>query len=336
MSGENNPISVTTILTLYANSLSSTLDGQMIVLGGFYSDNKGRLYGKYFYDEILDKDKKHKITTQFTESVKSKLAHGSYYQFQGYIQKAQSLGNDSRLKVFFRVTKILKHEEKVQIVSKVEYDIIRARFDREFPIIQDILLKKIEREQKPTLDIITGVQSTSHDDYSNQLHDKEYYNIRHHKCNLSSKDGILEFFNNYNFSDSDLLIIIRGGGSGLEVFNEIELCKRAIKLPIPFITGIGHDSDKMLLERISDKAFSTPTAVGGFLQKVVSSHKERLSLVSNKNLEMERFKKQVESEKLVLSNQISSYKKSLNIIYIVLTLVSLIGIYFIYKFIIAK
>ncbi|MFG6686233.1 exodeoxyribonuclease VII large subunit [Mariniflexile sp. HNIBRBA6329] len=314
MQEKTNSILVSTLLTLYANSLSSTLDGQMIVLEGFYSDNNGRLYGRYFYDEILDKDKSHKITAQFTESLKTKLNSGSYYQFQGFIQKGQSIDNDSRLKVFFRVTKILKHEEKVQIVSKVEYDILRARFDRDFPIIQDILLSKIEREQKPIIDIITGVQSTSQEDYSNQLHDKDYYNIRHHKCNLSSKDAILEFLNSYNFANSDLLVIIRGGGSGLEVFNEIELCKRAIELPIPFITGIGHEEDKTLLQRVSDKAFSTPTAVGVFLQKVVSSHKERLRLVSNKDLEMQRFKKQVESEKLLLTNQIALQKKTLIII----------------------
>ncbi len=187
---------------------------------------------------LIDKDKKQKITTQITESQKSKLTSGNYYQYQGFITKAQSLDNDSRLKVFFRVTKILKHEEKVQIVSKVEYDIIRARFDREFPIIQDILLKKIEREDKPVLDVITGIQSTSHDDYINQLQDKEYYIMSHHKCNMSSKNGIIEFLNSYNFADSDLLIILRGGGSGLEVFNEIELRKRAIELHIPFITGI--------------------------------------------------------------------------------------------------
>jgi exodeoxyribonuclease VII large subunit len=327
MSVGDNSIQVITLLTLYANSLSSTLDGQIIVLEGFYSDNNGRLYGRYFYDEILDKNKSHKITAQFTESVKTNLTSGSYYQFQGHIQKAQSLDNDSRLKVFFRVTKILKHEEKVQIVSKVEYDIIRARFDREFPIIQDILLEKIEKEQKPILDVITGVQSTSKDDYLAQLPDYGYYEIRHHKCNLSSKTGIIDFLNKHDFTDSDLIVILRGGGSGLEVFNENELCKKAIELPMPFITGIGHDSDKTLLQRVSDKAFSTPTAVGVFLQKVVSSHKERLRLISNKDLEMERFKKQVESEKLFLKNQIASQKKSLNIVLLVIAFLIIIGIF---------
>lgn len=315
MAKEINTISVTTLQSLYTNSLSSTLDGKVIVLEGFYSDNNGKLYGKHYYDEILSKDKQNRITTQITPTIKSKLEIGSYYNFQGFISRGQALDNNSKLNVYFRVTKILEYKEEVQLVSKVEYDIIRARFDREFPIIQDILLNKIEIKQKPTLDIITGIQSTSKDDYSNQLYDEDYYNIRHHKCNLSSKNGILEFLDTYNFNNSDLLIILRGGGSGLEVFDDVELCKKVIGLPIPFITGIGHYEDKTLLERVSDMGIATPTAVGVFLQKVVNSHKERLKLVDK-----------VEDEKMLLINQINSQKKSLTIfLFVIIVLIIAVG-----------
>ncbi len=329
MSKTDNTITVSTLLTLYANSLSSTMDGQLIVVEGFFSDNDNKLYGQYYYDEIISKEKQHKITIQITPSVKSKLVSGSYYNFQGYLSRGQSLDNNSKLSVYYRVTKILEHKEDVQKVTKVEYDIIRARFDREFPIIQDILLKKIEKEQKPTLDVITGIQSTSHDDYMNQLHDKEYYTIRHHKCNLSSKTGIVEFLSSYNFADSDLLIILRGGGSGLEVFDEIELCKRAIELPIPFITGIGHDEDKTLLQRVSDMGFSTPTAVGVFLQKIITSYKERIKFIKAKDNEITIIRKHSEEDKLLLSNQIKSQKRTINAVLILLFLIIVIFVYFI-------
>ena len=308
-------ISVSTLLTLYANSLSSTLDGQIIILEGFYSNNNGKLYGKHYYDEIVSKDKQNRITVQITPTNKSKLETGSYYNFQGHITRGQSLDNNSKLSIYFRITKILEHKKDVQIVTKVEYDIIRARFDRDFPIIQDILLKKIEQGQKPNLDVLTGVQSTSKDEYSNQLHEKEYYNIRHHKCNLSNKNEILEFLNTYNLKDSDLLIILRGGGSGLQVFDDVELCKKAIELPIPFVTGIGHYEDKTLLQRVSDNGLATPTAVGAFLQNIINSHKERLKLVAK-----------VEDEKTLLRNQINLQRKSLKLVWgIIFLLIIVIG-----------
>lgn len=310
----NNKVTVTTLQTLYANSLSSTLDGQLLILEGFYFSKNGKLYGRYYYDEIVSKDKQHRITAQFTSSIREKVEVGKYYQFEGFINKAQSISNDSKLNIFFTVTKIVKHEQKVQLISKVEYDIIQARFERDFPLIDDLLLSKIENGLVPIIDVITGVQSTSQDDYMSQLVDSDYYRIRHHKCNLSSKKDILEFLNSYDLGTTDLLIVLRGGGSGLEVFNEIELCKKAIELPIPFITGIGHDADKTLLEKVADRGFSTPTAVGAFLQKTVNTFKDRTSLIKVKEEELKRFKKQSENEKLLLNNQLDSQKKSLNII----------------------
>ncbi|GAA4803345.1 exodeoxyribonuclease VII large subunit [Litoribaculum gwangyangense] len=327
MNKTNNTITVSTLQSLYANSLSSTLDGQLLILEGFYFHQNGKLYGKYYYDEIVSKDKQCKITSQFTQDLKEQLTDGKYYQFEGFINKSQNLSNDSKINVLFTVTKILKYEKRVQLISEVEYDVVEARFKRDFPLIEDLLINKIENGLKPRIEIITGVKSTSQDDYMSQLLEANYYDIRHHRCNLSSKNETLEFLNKFDFSNSDLLVIIRGGGSGLEVFNEVELCKKAIELPIPFITGIGHDEDKTLFEKVADRGFSTPTAVGAFLQKVIITYKNRNNALKIKDEELIQFKKQADKETKLLSSQIMAYKKTLNIIWIVLVvLIALLGV----------
>lgn len=289
-------ISVNTLMNLYSNSLTSTLDAKLVVVEGFYQDNSGKLYGKVYYDHLLDKDKESKITIQLTESLKSKLTSGRYFHLEGYINKAQTLTNDSRLKVFFRATKVLKHEEDVQLISKVEYDIVRERYNREFPIVRDILLKLIERDTVPSIGLITGIDSTAIADYQSQLYDDEFYNIDIHKCNLSSKTEIVNLIESKKLSNYDLIIVVRGGGQGLEVFNDIELSRKLIEQPIPFITGIGHKDDVTLLQRVADKALATPTAVGIFLQKAVDSYKENQRLLNQKDFEMQKYQEQTNLE----------------------------------------
>lgn len=137
-------ITVTTLQTLYANSISSTLDGQLLIIEGFYLRTNGKLYGKYFYDEILDKDKQHRITSQFSSNLREKVEVGKFYQFECFITRARSLSNDSKLNVLFTVTKLVKHEKEVQLISKIEFDIVQARFERDFPLVDDLLLNKIE------------------------------------------------------------------------------------------------------------------------------------------------------------------------------------------------
>lgn len=331
MSNDVVKITVTTLQSLYANSITSTLDGQLLVLEGFYFSKGGKLYGKYYYDEIVSKDKQNRITAQFTSDLKNQVKEGKYYQFEGFISKAQNLSNDSSLNVFFTLSRIITYEPKVQLISEVEYNILHLRFQRNFPSIDDTLINKIENGLTPILDIVTGIQSTSEDDYMSQLENPDFYRIRHHRCNLSSKNDILRFMASYDFTTTDLLIILRGGGTGLEVFNEIDLCKNAIELPVPFITGIGHDSDETLLERIADRGFSTPTAVGSFLQKTINTYKERTSLLKAKDKEFQNLKDQAEKNRIYLTTQMSYQKKTLTIVWIILLVFTAIIVFLILR-----
>lgn len=322
--------SVETLSLVYSQNLTSKLDGKLVTIEGFYFDNKRKNYGTFYYDELRDKNKKNKITLQLTESIKSKLVSERYYQFQGYVNKGQSLTNDSRLQLYFRPIKVLKHEADVQLISKAEYDTVRERFNRDVPLIQDILLDKIENGEHPVIDIIIGIKSTSKEDYLSQLYNKEYYIIKHHNCNLSSQTEIRQFIDSYDFENTDLLIILRGGGNGLEVFNEIELCKKMIELPVPFITGIGHHEDVTLLQRVSDRSFSTPTSVGIFLQRVIDIYRERMRKLDEKEVELTHVKNETSKEKIVLQERINNQKKLLNKIYSIVFFMMLLITFLIY------
>jgi exodeoxyribonuclease VII large subunit len=65
----------------------------------------------------------------------------------------------------------------------------------------------------------------------------------------------------------DALAIIRGGGSKLDLsaFDGLELCKAAANLPLPILTGIGHDVDESVLDLVAFQSLKTPTAVADFV-----------------------------------------------------------------------
>lgn len=65
----------------------------------------------------------------------------------------------------------------------------------------------------------------------------------------------------------DVVAVIRGGGSrlDLEPFNDLELARTAARLPIPLLTGIGHDVDISVLDLIAHGHHKTPTAVADWI-----------------------------------------------------------------------
>jgi exodeoxyribonuclease VII large subunit len=70
-----------------------------------------------------------------------------------------------------------------------------------------------------------------------------------------------------NYQSFDVAVIIRGGGSqaDLSCFDLYDLVYHATQLPLPFLTGIGHDKDVSIMDMVAHKMLKTPTAVADFL-----------------------------------------------------------------------
>jgi exodeoxyribonuclease VII large subunit len=73
--------------------------------------------------------------------------------------------------------------------------------------------------------------------------------------------------------DYDLIVLIRGGGSqlDLECFDNYELCSHLAQYPFPVITGIGHERDETIADMVAHTKLKTPTAVAEFIMQGLSS-----------------------------------------------------------------
>ena len=80
-------------------------------------------------------------------------------------------------------------------------------------------------------------------------------------------DEILASLKKIKAEEFDALVIIRGGGSKLDLvaFDEYVLCKNLAHAPLPIICGIGHEVDETVLDRVVHTSLKTPTAVAGFI-----------------------------------------------------------------------
>ncbi|MGM9804819.1 MAG: exodeoxyribonuclease VII large subunit [Candidatus Aphodosoma sp.] len=65
----------------------------------------------------------------------------------------------------------------------------------------------------------------------------------------------------------DIVVIIRGGGatSDLYAFDSQLIAETCASMPLPVITGIGHQRDESILDMVAHTAMKTPTAVADFI-----------------------------------------------------------------------
>lgn len=87
--------------------------------------------------------------------------------------------------------------------------------------------------------------------------------------------------------DLDVICIVRGGGSktDLNYFDSEALCRAIALSPIPILTGIGHQIDESLVDKVSFKSCITPTDCAKFLvarcDESVGSLRELLSMIAH-------------------------------------------------------
>jgi exodeoxyribonuclease VII large subunit len=82
----------------------------------------------------------------------------------------------------------------------------------------------------------------------------------------------------------DVLVIIRGGGSVIDLncFDSYNLASQVAQLPLPVITGIGHEKDDTVVDMTAHTKMKTPTAVAEFLISGLRSFEENVTEIQDR------------------------------------------------------
>lgn len=123
--------------------------------------------------------------------------------------------------------------------------------------------------------VITSQEAAGFHDFKTHLEENRYgYNFQqtYFFTSVQGKNAEKEIISALNeisrqHNQFDAVIIVRGGGSKLDLiaFDGKDLCATVANMPIPVLSGIGHEIDEAVLDLTAHSAFKTPTAVAQFL-----------------------------------------------------------------------
>ena len=75
----------------------------------------------------------------------------------------------------------------------------------------------------------------------------------------------------------DIIAIVRGGGSGIEKLDEIEVVEAITNLKTAWIYGVGHEKENLFIRNIADKVIPISFALGTYFRDTVNSVIEKKS-----------------------------------------------------------
>lgn len=94
---------------------------------------------------------------------------------------------------------------------------------------------------------------------------------------VAAVDQIVRALRTASRIDLDVVALVRGGGArgDLVAFDHEEVARAIATSPVPVITGIGHEIDESVADRVAHRSFKTPTACAAFLCEAVSGYRQR-------------------------------------------------------------
>jgi hypothetical protein len=252
------------IVNIFNNALNSEATRKIITAKGMYLPGKGQNYSGYFYDQLKDEVSDACITLVVPAIIRANLAAQQTIECQAYLTKKVQ-ANGARIELQLNVTEVLHQEESLFTPEQVKaLELLQLKAKNGYKDVDAFIKNKIIRNEPIRVIILIGKTGIIDHDIKHQLEAAiSFYDFRFERISLTSEKEIIHALLHYQ-EEADVLIVSRGGGDRLEIFNKPDIAEAALELNCHFVTAIGHQQDNTLLQKVADKAFITPTALGQY------------------------------------------------------------------------
>ncbi len=260
---ENYLLTPTSLVHLFANSVPMDIGKELKRVKGIYMAGKDVVYAGKYYDVLRDEAGEASITLLVPALLREQLQNGEVIELIGFLQRrVQAKG--ARIDLQLEITEIVgQAKPSFNEVELKAFEVLQKKRDSGYLDVDGFIKKQILNDQRVSIKILVGKTGIIHSDIKEQLKDAiGFYDIEFIGINLSNANEIIEALQN---TDADVIAIARGGGDRMEIFDQPDIAEAAIDLSAYFVTALGHAQDVPLLQKVADKAFTTPTAFGQYL-----------------------------------------------------------------------
>lgn len=265
------------LLNLFNNSISLKQTQRIIQLKAIFILGKGGFYNGSYYDSLRDESSDAQITLIVPALIRNEMQPNKTITINGFITR-RVVNNASRIDIQLTVTELVEQTQNKYSGEEIKrIEIQQAKAAAGFRDVQSWIKERIISEQPFKIGVIVGKTAIIDNDIRHQLKESiAFYQLDFHRINVSSETEIIGALEQLDNAETDIIVISRGGGENLEVFNKITIAEKAIQLKALLITAIGHKDDVTLLQKIADKAFITPSEFGQFLNDTYNQTVEEI------------------------------------------------------------
>lgn len=258
------------LLTCYNSALKVAVEAYPITVQGIYRpDRMNKLYGGVFYDRLIQESGKEELVIKVRPAQREQLSGKAEKLITIYGFVNRKVRPDSVIGVSLDLESVLNVEEsKVSEDEKQFWNLQREKAQSGKKDVSLLFKNRLFSNEKPRVALLWATSSCTRTEFNNaagnaaqsiefvQL-DTTFANIAQTVRTLKEVDG-----------KYDAVALVRGGGSGLEVFNNNDLLGTIVRMKSAVISAVGHAEEKHNLKLLADLVIDTPTGLGKFFSDI--------------------------------------------------------------------
>ena len=260
------------LVGIYRSFLERGKSNGVVWLRGIYIQrpNQNNQWAAY-YDELRDVDSNTSVTLKINRNDRAKLKSNSLVQIGGLIELNPF--TNGTIQIVVNVTRY----EIVKDLFVTEQDLKRteiriAKSKKGFKNVDAVLEEKLFKDERPKVALIFASTSITMQDFNAGVNAAavkiDFTELRQSFGNGNALASFLDLQDEAGF---DVIALIRGGGSGIEALDNIEVLQTVASMQTPVICAIGHVGEELFLKSIADKVAPTPNGLGQYFSEKVEN-----------------------------------------------------------------
>ena len=308
------------LMNIFNNALTNEAVRKTFAIKGRYIPGKGVEYNGYFYDVLKDETSEASMSFVVPSILRNKLQPDQTIECHAYLTKKVQI-NAGRIDLQLNLIDIVSQQRTEVTDDELRaIKLLQAKAQAGYKDADSFIKNKIIAGQKIRVVIITGKTGIVDSDIKHQLKEAiALYDFEFARVSLTGEAEVIQAIKRYS-ATTDIICLSRGGGENVDFFNKPNIAEAVISLDIIFISAIGHKEDITLLQKVADKAFITPTALGQYFHDIYTHTIEELQESKAKLVEQittqlkANYDKQILNltEKLTASQQLFEKSKEEN------------------------
>jgi exodeoxyribonuclease VII large subunit len=251
------------LLNAIGNSLSSPLLNQVFRVKGIYKPGKGVNYNGAYYDVLKDEHSDSAITLVTPERLRPRLGNGQLIEASVFLSKRFQAAS-GRIDLLLTINELFsKKEAAISEQETRSFALLQKKAKVGYKDADSFIRGRLFNKEPVQVTLLVGQSAIIDQDIKHQVKEAAVaYQFNYVRVNLSQPAEIIAALQTHD--GADILVIARGGGENLAIFDNPAIGEAALALRSIFITALGHSADEPLLQKLADKAFITPTALGQY------------------------------------------------------------------------